>query len=299
MIKLPAGIPDVKGFLDAESNTISYVVSDPHTSNATVIDPVLAFDPVSGRTDTASVEKLVDYANSNGLHVKWILETHAHADHLSAAPFVRKELGGRIGMGKGIREVERHFGTLFNQKPSMTQRVDPFDHLFEDGEEFCLGDTKFSPGDTRIRVMNTPGHTPSCVTYLIGDCAFVGDTLFMPDGGTARADFPGGDARTLYASIGKILQLPAHTRVFVCHDYGPGGRDIAWETTVGEERQLNIHVGKNTSESDFIKLRDERDRSLSLPKLIVPAIQVNIQGGKLPPPEDNGIAYVKIPINVL
>lgn len=285
-------VPEVKGFLDSESNTISYVVTDPASRQAVIIDPVLTFDISSGRTSTQSAETVVDYVRENGLRVTWILETHAHADHLSAAPYVKSETGGKIGMGRGIREVERHFGSLFNQKPSITQTEDPFDHLFEDDEKFVVG-------DLTGKVLETPGHTPSCVTYLIGDAAFVGDTLFMPDGGTARADFPGGNASTLYESIGKILSLPPQTRIFVCHDYGPGGREIAWETTVAEQREKNIHVGNNVGEQEFVKLRKTRDQSLSLPRLIVPAIQVNIHGGKLPPAEDNGVSYVKIPINQL
>ncbi len=284
--------PEVKGFLDSESNTISYIVTDSATGNAVIIDPVLTFDMSSGRTSTESAQVLIDYVRGHELTVDWILETHAHADHLSAAPFVKTELGGKIGMGKGIREVERHFGDLFNHKPSVTQIEDPFDCLFSDGEQFTFG-------ELTGRVIETPGHTPSCVTYLIEDAAFVGDTLFMPDGGTARADFPGGDASTLYESISKILQLPAKTRVFVCHDYGPDGREIAWETTVEAQRRDNIHVGNDTSEQEFVKLREQRDRTLSLPRLIVPAIQVNIHGGRLPPAEDNGISYVKIPINQL
>lgn len=284
--------PVVEPFFHPDSNTISYVVSDPASSAAAVIDAALDFNVASGRTQTESADAIVEFVKAKNLSVQWVLETHAHADHLSAAPYIRDAVGGKIGIGQGIRDVQRHFRDVFNLEPSFTANGDAFDQLFDDGDTFSIGDISVS-------VMHTPGHTPSCMTYVIGDAAFVGDTLFMPDGGTARADFPGGDAATLYKSIQRILELDADTRIFVCHDYGPGGRDISWQTTVGEQQQNNIHVGNAKTESEFVELRSTRDAQLSLPSLIVPAIQVNIRAGEMPPPEDNGVSYIKIPINQL
>jgi len=268
------------------------VAWDPSTSDAAIIDAVLDFDVASGRTQTESAQKIVDFVQQRSLQVQWIIETHAHADHLSAAPWVRDTVGGRIGIGEGIRDVQQHFREVFNLEPSFTADGDAFDELFSDGDSFELG-------GIAVSVMHTPGHTPSCMTYVIGDAAFVGDTLFMPDGGTARADFPGGDAATLYRSIQKILALDPATRIFVCHDYGPGGRDISWQTSVAEQRQKNIHVGSGKTEAEFVDMRSTRDAQLSLPSLIVPAIQVNIRAGQMPPAEDNGVSYIKIPINQL
>jgi glyoxylase-like metal-dependent hydrolase (beta-lactamase superfamily II) len=232
----------------------------------------------------------VAFVRARRLEVEWILETHAHADHLSAAPYLKGKLGGRIGIGEHITDVQKLFRDLFNVERTFNTDGSQFDHLFKEHERFTIGALEG-------RVLYTPGHTPACVTYVIGDAAFVGDTLFMPDGGTARADFPGGDAATLYRSIEKILALPPETRLFVCHDYGPGGRAIAWQTTVAEERSKNVHVRQGVSEAEFVKLRTERDRTLAVPQLLIPSIQVNMRAGELPPPEDNGVSYIKIPLN--
>jgi len=282
--------PQVMGFYDTETATVSYVVKDPESNHCAIIDPVLDYDPVSGRTDTRSADRLVDHVRENGLKVDWIIETHAHADHLSAAPYVKERVGGKIGIGKDISKVKKVFGRIFNDARALKGAPEDFDHLFADGEEYRIG-------GLAARAMHTPGHTPACMTHIIGDAAFVGDTIFMPDVGTARADFPGGDARTLYRSIKKILSLPEQTRIFVCHDYPPKGRAPAWETTVAEQRRENIHVRDGISEEEFVKMRTERDATLSLPRLIIPSIQVNIHAGRLPEPEDNGISYLKVPLN--
>ncbi len=282
--------PQVTGFFDPETATISYVVKDPDSNHCAVIDPVLDYDPVSGHTDTRSADRVIEQVQQHGLTVDWIIETHAHADHLSAAPYVKERLGGKIGIGRHIDTVRKTFGRIFNDRKALEGKVEEFDHLFEDGEEYAIGGMK-------AVAMHTPGHTPACMTHLIGDAAFVGDTLFMPDVGTARADFPGGDARTLYRSIKRILSLPEETRIFVCHDYPPKGRAPAWETTVGEERRGNIHVRDGITEEEFVKMRTERDATLNLPRLIIPSIQVNIHAGKLPQPEDNGIRYLKVPLD--
>jgi len=284
--------PEVKGFFDPVTATISYVVKDPDSDHCAIVDPVLDFDPVSGRTDTRAVDPLIDHVRSNDLKVDWIIETHAHADHLSAAPYVKERVGGRIGIGKRIDVVQKTFGRIFNDPRALKGEAKEFDHLFEDGEEYAIG-------GMRAVALHTPGHTPACMTHVVGDAAFVGDTIFMPDVGTARADFPGGDARTLYRSIRRILSLPGQTRIFVCHDYPPKGREPAWETTVAEERAKNIHVRDGISEEEFVKMRTERDATLSLPRLIIPSIQVNIHAGRLPEPEDNGISYLKVPLNTL
>ena len=282
--------PQVTGFFDPDTATISYVVNDPDSDHCAVIDTVLDFDPVSGHTDTRSADRVIRFVQDNGLKVDWIIETHAHADHLSAAPYVKKRLGGRIGIGRHIDTVQKTFGRIFNDAHAMKGAPGDFDHLFEDGEEYAIG-------GMRAVALHTPGHTPACMTHVIGDAAFVGDTIFMPDVGTARADFPGGDARTLYRSIRKILSLPEETRIFVCHDYPPEGREPAWQTTVGEQRAKNIHVRDGIPEDEFVKMRTERDATLSLPRLIIPSIQVNIHAGKLPAPEDNGIRYLKVPLD--
>ena len=284
--------PDVTGFFDPQTSTISYVVKDPASEHCAIIDPVLGYDAASGRTDSAPAERLIAHVRDRGLRVDWIIETHAHADHLSAAPHVREALGGRVAIGGDIRTVQKVFGQIFNDKKALKGRAEDFDHLFEDGEEYRIG-------SLTARAMHTPGHTPACMTHVIGDAAFVGDTLFMPDVGTARADFPGGDARMLYRSIRRILALPGETRVFVCHDYPPEGREPAWETTVAEERAANIHVHDGVSEEEFVKMRAGRDATLALPRLIIPSIQVNIHAGRLPEPEDNGVRYLKVPLNVL
>ena len=282
--------PEVTGFFDPDTATISYVVKDPNSNHCAVIDTVLDYDPVSGHTDTRSADRVIKYVQDNDLKVDWIIETHAHADHLSAAPYVKERLGGKIGIGKHIDTVQKTFGRIFNDAHAMEGAPGDFDHLFEDGEEYMIG-------GMRAVAMHTPGHTPACMTHVIGDAAFVGDTLFMPDVGTARADFPGGDARTLYRSIRKILSLPEETRIFVCHDYPPKGRAPKWETTVAEQRAKNIHVRDGISEEEFVKMRTERDATLKLPRLIIPSIQVNIHAGKLPAPEDNGIRYLKVPLD--
>jgi len=285
--------PKVRAFFDEATNTASYVVADPQGNRCAIVDPVLDYDPKSGRTDTASADEVIAYVKDQGLVVEWLLETHAHADHLSAAPYLKEKLGGRIAIGRHITDVQKIFGGVFNVEESFDTDGAQFDHLFEDGETFSIG-------GLTVRVMHTPGHTPACMTYLVGDAAFVGDTLFMPDYGTARADFPGGDARTLYRSIQKILALPPETRVFLCHDYKAEGRgDYRWETTVAEERANNIHVGAGKGEDAFVEMREARDATLGMPTLILPSVQVNIRAGAMPPPEDNGVSYLKIPVNRL
>lgn len=285
--------PDVKAFFDEATNTISYVVSDPSGDRCAVIDTVLDFDPKSGRTDTTSVDQIIAYVREKGLQVEWILETHAHADHLSAAPIVKKALGGTTAIGEHIRDVQTIFKDVFNLEKEFQPDGAQFDHLFQDGETFEIGALSG-------RTIHTPGHTPACMTYVIGDTAFVGDTLFMPDFGTARCDFPGGDARVLYQSIQKIFDLPPETRLFMCHDYKAPGRDAyAWETSVAEERERNIHVGTGKDEDAFVQMRRDRDATLEMPTLILPSVQVNIRAGDMPPPEDNGVRYLKIPVDKL
>lgn len=286
-------VAHIESFFDPATNTVSYVVSDARTRACAIIDSVLDYDPKAGRTSTHSADRIIEYVRREGLETRWILETHAHADHLSAAQYLKETLGGRIGIGAHIRGVQRLFGTLFNLESAFAPDGSQFDHLFEDGETFMIGSIP-------ARVLHTPGHTPACVTYLIDDAAFVGDTLFMPDFGTARADFPGGDARTLYRSIRKILALPPETRLFMCHDYGaPGRTEFAWQSTVGEERRGNVHVKLGIEEDAFVLMRTRRDATLGMPALLLPSIQVNIRAGRLPPPEGNGVRYLKIPINVL
>ncbi|HHN67999.1 MAG TPA: MBL fold metallo-hydrolase [Thermopetrobacter sp.] len=285
--------PEVTGFFDPDTFTISYVVKDPNSNHCAIIDPVLDYDAASGRTATTSADKLISFVRDNDLEVDWIIETHAHADHLSAAPYVREQLGGgRIAIGKPIGTVQKVFGKVFNDAKALSGKADEFDHLFEDGEEYRIG-------AMRAVALHTPGHTPACMTHVVGDAAFVGDTIFMPDVGTARADFPGGDAKTLYRSVKRILALPEQTRVFVCHDYPPEGREPAWETTVGEQRRANIHVKDGIGEDEFVKMREARDATLSLPRLIIPSIQVNIHAGQLPQAEDNGVRYLKVPLDLL
>jgi glyoxylase-like metal-dependent hydrolase (beta-lactamase superfamily II) len=282
--------PKVHSFFHEGSNTIAHVVRESAGRRCAIIDAALDFDQAAGRTGTDFADQIVRFVREQGLEVDWILETHAHADHLSAAPYLRKQLGGRIGIGEHITDVQKLFKDLFNVEKTFNTDGSQFDHLFKERERFRVG----ALGG---HVLYTPGHTPACVTYVIGDAAFVGDTLFMPDGGTARADFPGGDAATLYRSIEKILALPPETRLFVCHDYGPGGRAIAWQTTVAEEREKNIHVHQGVGEAEFVKLRTERDKTLAVPQLLIPSIQINMRAGELPPPEDNGVSYIKIPLN--
>jgi len=284
--------PDVKAFFDKETFTVSYIVSDPTTGRAAVIDPVLNYDPASGRTDTRSADEMITFLTESNLVVDWIIETHVHADHLSSAPYIKDSVGGQTGIGNRVTEVQETFKGIFNIE-ALTSDGRQFDHLFIDGESFRVGELE-------ARVIATPGHTPACVTYVIGDSAFVGDTLFMPDFGTARSDFPGGNATQLYRSIQKILSLPDDTRLFMCHDYKAPGRDVfAWETSVKEQRDSNIHINKSISEAAFVELREGRDAQLSVPKLLLPAIQVNISAGTLPEAEDNGVRYLKIPLDTI
>ncbi|MCW3477201.1 MBL fold metallo-hydrolase [Limobrevibacterium gyesilva] len=289
--------PDVTAFFDEATNTITYLVSDPATQRAAIIDPVLDYDAASGRTGTANADRVVAAVRDQGLTVDWLLETHVHADHLSGAPYLKRrlaELGlgqAKIAIGEHIRRVQEVFRTLFNAEPSFVTDGRQFDHLFADGERFPIG-------QLLADVLHTPGHTPACLTYVVGDAAFVGDTLFMPDFGTARADFPGGDAAALYRSIHRILALPGHTRIFTAHDYKAPGRDkYAWESTVAEQRTRNVHVHDGISEADFVALRTARDRTLAVPKLLLPSVQVNMRAGQRPPAEDNGVCYLKIPLD--
>jgi len=284
--------PDVKAFFDEATFTVTYVVSDPTTNRAAVIDPVLDYDPASGRSGTKSADEMISYIQGADLGVEWIVETHVHADHLSGAPHVKERVGGRTAIGSDVTTVQNVFKGIFNITDLATDGSQ-FDHLFVDGESFKVGDID-------ARVIATPGHTPACVTYVIGDSAYVGDTLFMPDFGTARTDFPGGSARALYNSIQKILKLPDDTRLFMCHDYKAPGRDVyAWETSVKEQRDNNIHINKTIGEAAFIELREGRDAQLEMPKLVLPSIQVNIRAGQLPEAEANGIRYLKIPMDTV
>ena len=285
--------PDVQAFFDEPTNTVSYVVTDPATKACAVIDSVLDYDAASGRTGTASADAIIAFVRDRGLACQWLIETHVHADHLSAAPFIQRAIGGRLAIGANIRTVQDTFGTIFNAGTGFERDGSQFDRLFSDGDEFALGQIP-------AYVMHTPGHTPACMTYVIGDTAFVGDTLFMPDYGTARCDFPGGSARALYRSIRRILELPPQTRLFLCHDYKAPGRDhYAWETTVEAERTGNVHVREGVSEDEFVAMREARDKTLGMPKLIIPSIQVNMRAGRMPPAEDNGTVYLKVPVDVL
>jgi glyoxylase-like metal-dependent hydrolase (beta-lactamase superfamily II) len=284
--------PVVHGIFDKNTWTITYVVHAGPGSACAIVDPVLDYDPKSGRTRTASADQVIDYVRANGLRVEWILETHAHADHLTAAPYLRSTLGGRTGIGEHIRTVQKVFKGIFNLEPGFRDDGSQFDHLFRDGEAFRIG-------ELTARVLHVPGHTPADVAYQVGDAVFVGDTLFMPDVGTARCDFPGGDARTLHASVRRILELPPATRLFMCHDYPPDGRPVRFETTVAEQREKNIHIRDGIGEQQFVDMRTARDARLDMPVLILPAVQVNIRAGELPPKEGNGVAYLKIPVNAL
>ena len=284
--------PTVQSFFDPDTSTVTHVVSDPDTRRAAIIDSVLDFDPKSGRTSHASADRVIDHVRQAGLTVEWLLETHAHADHLSAAPYLKEQLGGKTGIGRHIRDVQQVFKKIFNAKDMNTEGAD-FDHLFDDGGQFKIGQLDVS-------VLHTPGHTPACLSYVIGNNAFVGDTLFMPDYGTARCDFPGGDAATLYRSIRKVLALAPDTRLHLCHDYPPPeGRAPIWVTTVAEQCAQNIHVHDGVTEQAFVSMRTARDKTLTMPTLILPAVQVNVRAGKLPPLEDNGVRYLKLPINLL
>jgi glyoxylase-like metal-dependent hydrolase (beta-lactamase superfamily II) len=282
----------VRPFFDAHTATVSYVVSDPATRSAAIIDPVLDYDFKSGHTDTRGADEILAYVRSQGLHVQWILETHAHADHLSGARYLQEQVGGRIAIGENIREVQATFKKIYNLERNFLPDGSQFDHLFTDGEAFRIGELE-------ARALLVPGHTPADMAYMVEDAVFVGDTLFMPDVGTARADFPGGDARQLYRSIRRLLDLPGDTRIFVCHDYPPAGRGPAWETSVAAQRAANIHVRDGVSEEQFVAMRTARDATLEVPTLILPSIQVNVRAGRLPPADPNGITYLRIPLNAL
>ena len=283
--------PDVKAFFDPDTNTISYVVKDPASNSCAVVDSVMDIDYAAGRLSYDNADEIIDYIKSNDLKLEWIIETHVHADHLSAAPYIQQKLGGKIGIGDQIMIVQDTFGKVFNEGTEFQRDGSQFDRLFSDGDTYKIGSMD-------AFVIYTPGHTPACMTHVMGDAAFVGDTLFMPDGGSARADFPGGDAGTLYDSIQKLLVLPDDMRLFMCHDYGPNGRDIKWETTVGEEKQHNIHVGSGKSRDEFIKFRTERDAQLDMPRLILPSLQVNMRAGDVPKDKD-GNPMLKVPVNKL
>ena len=285
--------PEVTAFFDSATNTISYVVKDANSHLCAIVDSVLDFDAASGRTSTTSADRIIETVRSSGLQVLWHLETHAHADHLSAAPYLQRELGGEIAIGEHILDVQSVFGDVFNEGAQFARDGSQFDRLLKDGDSLPFG-------TATIEVMHTPGHTPACVVYLVGDAAFVGDTIFMPDFGTARCDFPGGSAKQLWQSIQKLWTLPDETRLFMCHDYKAPGRDeYRWETTVGEQRLQNKHVGDGATEMSFVALREQRDSELSMPRLLLPSVQINMRAGRFPEPEGNGVAYMKLPINAL
>lgn len=282
----------VEPFFDEATFTYSYIVFDQSTNKAAIIDSVWDYDPKSGHTSTESADALIARIKALGAQLEWILETHVHADHLSAAPYIQQQLGGKLAIGKEIITVQNTFGKLFNAGTDFARDGSQFDKLFSDGDEFTVG-------SIQARAIHTPGHTPACMTYLIGDCAFVGDTMFMPDFGTARCDFPGGDARVLYQSIQKLYQLPGDTKLMMCHDYMPGGREAKYMTTVAEQRANNLHVKEGIDEAAFVEMRTAKDRTLSMPTLILPAVQINMRAGHLPEPEDNGVRYLKIPLNAV
>jgi len=283
--------PQIQHFFDEPTNTFSYVVQDPDSRACAIIDSVLDFDYAAGRTDVRSADEIIRFIRDNQLEVEWILETHVHADHLSAAPYLHEQLGGQTGIGHKIMEVQDIFGKAFNAGTEFARDGSQFDRLFSEGDTFTIGNLEAS-------VLHTPGHTPACLTYVIGDAAFVGDTLFAPDAGTARCDFPGGDAHTMYHSVQKVLALPPETRIFLCHDYKAPGRDeFVHETTVAEQRERNIHVREGIKEDEFVKMRTERDATLNMPRLILPSVQVNMRAGEMPPAEDNGQVYLKVPVN--
>lgn len=282
----------VKAFFDPATWTVSYVVFDAPGGHCALVDSVLDYDPKSGRTRTDSADQLIAFVREQNLTVDWILETHAHADHLSAAPYLRKHLGGKIAIGGKITQVQNVFKGIFHLEPEFATNGSQFDHLFEDGDTFAIG-------TLQAQALSVPGHTPACMAYQVGDAVFVGDTLFMPDVGTARCDFPGGNAHTLYQSVRKLLSLPPETRLFMCHDYPPEGREAQWECTVADQHARNIHVHDGVSEAEFVAMRTKRDAGLAMPVLILPSVQVNIRAGELPPPEANGVSYLKIPLNAL
>ncbi|MES2433784.1 MAG: MBL fold metallo-hydrolase [Pseudomonadota bacterium] len=285
--------PDVHAFFDEATNTITYLLREPEGRSCAVIDSVLDFDYASGRTDTRSADAVIAYIRAEGIDLQWVLETHVHADHLSAAPYIQEALGGQIGIGDQITVVQETFGKVFNEGTRFARDGSQFDRLFRDGDSLMIG-------QMRVDVMHTPGHTPACLTYVAGDAAFVGDTLFMPDFGTARCDFPGGSAAVMFDSVQRILSLPDSTRIFVGHDYKAPGREVfAWESTVGAQKALNVHVGAGRNRDDFVTLREKRDASLAMPRLIIPSLQINMRAGQMPEPEDNGLSYLKVPLNGL
>ena len=288
----PATRPEVTAFFDEATNTISYVVKDPNSKACAIVDSVMDIDYAAGRITFDHADEMIRFVKDNGLKVEWIIETHVHADHLSAAPYIQEKLGGKMGIGENITIVQDTFGKVFNEGTEFQRDGSQFDRLFADGDSYTIG-------TMTAHVMHTPGHTPACMTHVIGNAAFVGDTLFMPDGGSARADFPGGDARVLYRSIKRVLELPGDTRLFMCHDYGPNGRDIQWETTVKDEIEHNIHVGSGVTEDEFVDMRESRDRTLAMPKLIIPSLQVNMRGGRLPEKDPSGKTFLKVPVNGL
>jgi len=284
--------PDVTPFFDPATNTISYVVKDPASNACAVVDSVMDIDYAAGRITYDHADEIIAYIQKNDLKLEWLIETHVHADHLSAAPYIQQKLGGKLGIGEMITVVQETIGKVFNEGTEFQRDGSQFDRLFKDGDSYQIGElTAFA--------IYTPGHTPACMAHVMGDATFVGDTLFMPDGGSARADFPGGDAGTLYDSIQKVLALPDGMRLFMCHDYGPNGRDIEWETTVGDEKEHNIHVGGGKTKDQFVKFRTERDAQLDMPKLIIPSLQVNMRAGQLPPADDQGKTFLKVPVNTL
>jgi glyoxylase-like metal-dependent hydrolase (beta-lactamase superfamily II) len=284
--------PEVTAFFDDDTNTISYIVKDPASKACAIVDSVMDIDYAAGRIAYEHADAMIAFVKEHGLSCEWLIETHVHADHLSAAPYIQGKLGGKLGIGENITIVQETFGKVFNEGTEFQRDGSQFDRLFKDGDTYTIG-------TMRAFAIHTPGHTPACMTHIIGDAAFVGDTLFMPDDGTARADFPGGDARALYRSTKRILELPGEMRLFMCHDYGPNGRDIKWETTVAEERQHNIHVKDGTSEDDFVKMREARDATLDMPRLIIPSLQVNMKAGRLPEPDAGGKRFLKVPLNTL
>lgn len=287
------GVPMIESFFDEPTNTVSYVVHDPESRRAAIIDSVLDYDPASGRTSFKSADAVIAYVAEHGLSIDWLLETHAHADHLSAAPYLQQKLGGKIAIGEHIITVQGVFGKLFNAGSDFQRDGSDFDQLWKDGDRFQIGNLD-------VTVLHVPGHTPACIAYVIGDAVFVGDTMFMPDYGTARADFPGGDARTLYRSARRLLALPPETRLFMCHDYLPSGRSAyVWETTVAAERAANIHIHDGVGEDEFVAMREARDATLAMPRLILPSVQVNMRAGHMPAPEENGVTYLKIPVNAV
>ncbi len=283
-------VPEIKAFFDDQSNTISYVVKDPASASCAVVDSVLDIDYAAGRVAFESADEVIDYVTANALSLEWIIETHVHADHLSAAPYIQEKLGGKIGIGENIVAVQDTFGKIFNEGTEFQRDGSQFDRLFKEGDTYNIGSME-------AFVMHTPGHTPACMVHVVGNAAFIGDTLFMPDGGSARADFPGGDAGELYESIQKILSLPDEMRLFMCHDYGPGGREIQWETTVAEQKQKNIHVGGGKSKDEYVKFRTERDAQLKAPRLIIPSLQVNMRAGEIPADEDGNLRLT-VPITI-